>query len=93
MSEPIITDNGREFCGKDTHPYQRCLDLNDIEHRRTRVRRPQTNGFVDRFNNTVLNEFVPNCVQNELIKGIATWANVPLISSIYNFSLSRKKPS
>ena len=56
--EAIITDNGREFCGKDTHPYELYLDLNDIEHRRTRVRRPQTNGFVERFNNTVLNEFV-----------------------------------
>jgi transposase InsO family protein len=33
------------------------LELNDIEHRKTQVRRPQTNGFVERFNGTVLDEF------------------------------------
>lgn len=33
------------------------LALNDIEHRKTKVRRPQTNGFVERFNRTVLEEF------------------------------------
>ena len=53
----IITDNGREFCGKETHPYELYLQLNDIEHRTTRVRHPQTNGFVERFNRTVLDEF------------------------------------
>jgi transposase InsO family protein len=55
--EAVITDNGREFCGKDSHPYELYLELNDIEHRRTQVRRPQTNGFVERFNRTVLDEF------------------------------------
>lgn len=53
----VLTDNGREFCGKETHPYELYLELNDIEHRRSRVRRPQTNGFVERFNRTVLDEF------------------------------------
>ena len=53
----ILTDNGREFCGTDRHPYELYLQLNDIEHRTTRVRRPQTNGFVERFNRTVLDEF------------------------------------
>ncbi len=53
----VLTDNGREFCGKETHPYELYLELNDIEHRRTRVRHPQTNGFVERFNRTVLDEF------------------------------------
>jgi transposase InsO family protein len=53
----VLTDNGREFCGTDTHPYELYLTLNDIEHSRTKVRRPQTNGFVERFNRTVLDEF------------------------------------
>jgi transposase InsO family protein len=53
----ILTDNGREFCGKDTHPYELYLSLNDIEHRRTKVRSPKTNGFVERFNRTALDEF------------------------------------
>jgi transposase InsO family protein len=55
--DAIITDNGREYCGKETHPYELYLELNDIEHRTTQVRRPQTNGFVERFNRTVLDEF------------------------------------
>lgn len=55
--EAVLTDNGREFCGTDLHPYELYLQLNDIEHRRTRVRRPQTNGFVERFHRTVLDEF------------------------------------
>lgn len=53
----ILTDNGREFCGTETHPYELYLDLNGIEHRRTRVKTPKTNGFVERFNGTVLDEF------------------------------------
>ena len=39
------------------HPYETYLELNDVEHHRTRVRSPQTNGFVERFNRTVLEEF------------------------------------
>ncbi|AMJ46487.1 transposase [Cereibacter sphaeroides] len=53
----VLTDNGREFCGTERHPYELYLDLNGIEHRRTRVRTPKTNGFVERFNGTILNEF------------------------------------
>lgn len=55
--QAVLTDNGREFCGTDTHPYELYLALNDIEHRRTRVRTSRTNGFVERFQRTVLEEF------------------------------------
>lgn len=53
----VLTDNGREFCGTEAHPYELYLDLNGIEHRRTKVKTPKTNGFVERFNGTVLDEF------------------------------------
>lgn len=53
----VLTDNGSEFCGKQDHLYELYLALNDIEHRRTKVRKPQTNGFVERFNRTALDEF------------------------------------
>jgi transposase InsO family protein len=53
----VLTDNGREFCGTDSHPYELYLDLQGIEHRKTKVRSPRTNGFVERFNGTVLDEF------------------------------------
>jgi transposase InsO family protein len=54
----ILTDNGTEYCGKQTeHPFQLMLILHGIKHRRTRVATPRTNGFVERFNRTVLEEF------------------------------------
>lgn len=55
--ENILTDNGTEFKGTDLPPFQIYLELNDIRHRTSRVRRPQTNGFIERFNRTVLDEF------------------------------------
>ena len=53
----VLTDNGPEFCGTVNHPFELYLAFNDIEHRRTKVKSPQTNGFVERFNKTVLDEF------------------------------------
>ena len=48
----ILTDNGREYCGrKDRHPFELFLQLEGIEHRKTKVRRPQSNGFVERLGN------------------------------------------
>ena len=41
----------------DSHPYELYLQLNEIQHKRTRVVPPQTNGFVERFHRTVLEEF------------------------------------
>lgn len=55
--EKVLTDNGREFCGTDSHPYELYLQLNEIQHKRTKVAHPQTNGFVERFHRTVLDEF------------------------------------
>lgn len=54
----ILTDNGKEYCGDEIkHDYELLLNVCDIKHRRTGVRRPQTNGFVERFNRTVMEEF------------------------------------
>lgn len=55
--ENLLTDNGSEFCGTEEHPYERMLFNLGIGHRRTRVARPQTNGFVERFHRTILDEF------------------------------------
>ena len=38
---------------------------NEIEHRRTKVARPRTNGFVERFNRTVLDEFFREAFRNK----------------------------
>jgi transposase InsO family protein len=53
----VLSDNGREYCGwPDRHPYELFLQLEGIEHRTTRVRRPQSNGFVVRLHRTLLDE-------------------------------------
>lgn len=39
--EAVLTDNGREFCGRlDTPTYELMLAIEDIEHRKTRGARP-----------------------------------------------------
>jgi transposase InsO family protein/molybdenum-dependent DNA-binding transcriptional regulator ModE len=53
----VLSDNGREYCGRpDRHPYELFLQLEEIEHRTTKVRRPQSNGFIERFHRTLLEE-------------------------------------
>ena len=65
--QTILSDNGREFCGRpDRHPYELFLQLEEIEHRTTRVRRPQSNGFIERFHRTLLDEHLR-------LKGRTTW--------------------
>jgi len=68
--ESVLTDNDKEFCGGEGHPYQLYLELNEIEHRTTRVRRPQTNGFVERFNRTVLDEFFRKAFREKLYESV-----------------------
>jgi transposase InsO family protein len=50
--EAVLTDNARNYIGKDF-----TAALGAIEHRRIRFRRPQTNGKVERFNRTLLDEW------------------------------------
>jgi transposase InsO family protein len=70
----VLTDNGREFCGSpthlETHAYELYLQLNDIQHRRTRVRSPQTNGFVERFHRTLLEEFFAIKLREKLYESV-----------------------
>jgi transposase InsO family protein len=66
----VLTDNGREFCGTERHPYELYLALNDIEHRRTRVRTPRTNGFVERLNGTVLEELFRPAMHQKLYESV-----------------------
>jgi transposase InsO family protein len=52
--ERILTDNGNGYRSK---PWaQRCAEL-DLRHSRTRPYRPATNGKVERFNRTLLDEW------------------------------------
>lgn len=56
--EHVLTDNGREYCGRAAHhPFELFLTANDIEHRNTKIHSPHTNGFCERFHRTVADEF------------------------------------
>lgn len=71
----ILTDNGREYCGKPNHPYELLLELSEIEHRKTKVRHPPTNGFVERFNRTVLDEFFRPTFRTKMYDSVASLQN------------------
>jgi transposase InsO family protein len=54
----MLTDRGTEYCGNpEHHEYELYLAVEDIDHTRTKAKSPQTNGIVERFHKTVLNEF------------------------------------
>jgi len=63
----ILTDRGTEYCGRaDQHDYQLYLALNDIEHTKTKVKSPQTNGICERFRKTILQEFYQVTLRKKL---------------------------
>jgi transposase InsO family protein len=54
----MLTDRGTEFCGnREHHEYELYLAVENIDHTKTKVRSPQTNGICERFQRTILNEF------------------------------------
>ena len=77
----ILTDRGTEYCGnREHHEYQLYLDIENIDHSRTRARRPQTNGICERFHKTMLNEFYRTAFRkkiyrtlDELQEDVDTW--------------------
>lgn len=67
----ILTDRGTEYCGApDKHYYEIFLQLNDIEHTRTKAKSPQTNGICERFHQTVLNEFYKPAFRKTFYKSV-----------------------
>ncbi len=70
----ILTDNGKEYTthwknGK--HDYEIFLDRCGIRHSRIKPRCPKSNGIVERFNRTLLEEFY----QVAMIKKVYTCLN------------------
>ena len=54
----VLTDRGTEYCGThDRHEYELYLAVENIDHTRTKAKSPQTNGIVERFHKTMLDEF------------------------------------
>ena len=58
--ERILSDNGKEYTTHwitGYHMFEEYLKSKGIEHRYTKIRHPWTNGFVERFQRTILEEF------------------------------------
>jgi transposase InsO family protein len=67
----VLTDRGTEYCGSpEHHEYELYLAIEDIDHTRTKAKSPQTNGIVERFHKTVLNEFYRVAFRKKLYRRI-----------------------
>jgi hypothetical protein len=82
----VLTDRGTEYGGKlEQHPYQLFLHLNDIEHSRTKVRHPQTNGCTERLNQIIQEEFYAVAFRKTLYTSIDQMqADLDVFMAYYN---------
>ena len=72
--EAVLTDNGSCYRSRVW-----AAALDEIEHRRTRPRRPQTNGKVERFNRTLLEEWAyvrPYDSEAERVAALDDWLHL-----------------
>lgn len=67
----VLTDRGTEYCGNhERHEYELYLAIEDVDHSRTKTKSPQTNGIVERFHKTMLNEFYQVAFRKKLYRSI-----------------------
>ena len=68
----VLTDRGTEYCGSpEHHEYELYLAVEDVDHSRIKTKSPQTNGIVERFHKTVLNEFYRVAFRKRIYSSIA----------------------
>lgn len=68
----ILTDRGTEFKGRpEYHEYELYLQIEGIEHSKTQVRRPQSNGICERLHRTMQEEFYAVAFRKKLYTNLA----------------------
>ena len=68
----ILTDRGSEYKGKpEHHEYELYLTIEGIEHTKTQVRHPQTNGICERLHRTMQEEFYAVAFRKKLYSSLA----------------------
>jgi transposase InsO family protein len=68
----VLTDRGTEYCGNpEHHEYELYLAIEDVDHSRTKTKSPQTNGIVERFHKTALDEFYRIAFRKKIYGSIA----------------------
>lgn len=73
MVKAVLTDNGKEFTthwASKKHRFENALKNKGIKHRYTKVKHPWTNGFAERLNRTILEEFYQVALRKKKYIGI-----------------------
>lgn len=72
----VLTDRGSEYCGnREHHEYELYLDLENIDHTKTKAKSPQTNGICERFHKTILSEFYQIAFRKKIYESIEMLQN------------------
>jgi transposase InsO family protein len=69
----MLTDRGTEFNGRpENHEYELYLQLENIDHSKTKVRHPQSNGICERLHRTMQDEFYAVTFRTKLYQDLET---------------------
>ncbi|MGC4234549.1 MAG: IS481 family transposase [Niabella sp.] len=69
----ILTDRGTEFNGRlENHEYELYLQIEGIDHSKTKVRHPQSNGICERLHRTMQDEFYAIAFRRKLYNDLHT---------------------
>lgn len=67
----MLTDRGTEFNGRpENHEYELYLQLENIDHSKTKVRHPQSNGICERLHRTMQDEFYAVTFRRKLYQNL-----------------------
>lgn len=67
----VLTDRGTEYKGKpEHHEYELYLEIEGIEHSKTQVRHPQSNGICERLHRTMQEEFYAVAFRKKLYSSL-----------------------
>ena len=87
----ILTDNGKEYTthwASSKHEYEKFLKQNGIRHTKIKPRTPQSNGIVERFNRTLLEEFYQIAMMKKVYSSLSELQD-DLDKFIYYYNLKR----
>jgi transposase InsO family protein len=88
--QALLTDNGKEFTThweSKEHSFERALQDRGIQHRYTQVRHPWTNGFAERLNRTILEEFYQVALRKKIYHTLEELQkDLNQFLAFYNFS-------
>ena len=89
--DKILTDNGKEYTthwASSKHEYEKFLKQNRIRHTKIKPRTPQSNGIVERFNRTLLEEFYQIAMMKKVYSSLSELQD-DLDKFIYYYNFKR----